>query len=173
MALKRPNIHVNGGTWSSLIFFGLCDALKPVLFFLDAIPLVGLPVGYVFSTVLCIFEMTGGGLWLLLSGFFADDVVGMQNVLWYWSLFAANLIPVVDDLPFTAPAIFYRIITTKKADTKAMKKYEHAKKAEHEHHKAQQEHKKQRAASAAQNANMNRQQALNASIEAANDNHRN
>jgi hypothetical protein len=173
MALKRPNIHVNGGTWSSLIFFGLCDALKPVLFFLDAIPLVGIPVSYVFSIVLNVFEMTGGGLWLLLTGFFADDVVGMQNVLWYWTLFAANIVPVVDDLPFTTPVIFYRIITTKKVDEKAMKKYEHSKKAEQAKHKAEQEHKKQRAVYAAQNANMNRQQALNASIEAANDNHRN
>ncbi len=174
MALKKPNIHVGPGTWSSLAFFGPLDFLKFLSFFIDFIPVVGLPLGYFFTLGVCIFQMAGGAIWLILSGFLTlDDAVGMENFTWYWSLVAVSLIPVVDDMPYTTTIIFYRILATSRADAKAMKHYEHQLKKEQEHKKQEQEHKKQRAFVAVQNANNNRQQALNTSIKVANDNHSN
>lgn len=164
MALTKPKIHAGKGTWSSLFLFGISDSIKPFLFLLDAIPFVGVPISVLISIGLSLFEMIGGGFWLLLSGFFGNDTVGTENALWFWALFTVNLVPVIDDVPFTTPAIFYRILQTSKADKIAMKEYEHKLKKEQARLKQDRNTKMQRAAAAAQNAENNRQQAMAISL---------
>jgi hypothetical protein len=83
-----------------------------LLFVMNALPAIGTVLDAVGSFIISIFEIVVvfGGLWFI--GLYKGKRQ-MSDTLLTLGISAADLIPIVDDIPFTTPTVFFMIMKNK------------------------------------------------------------
>jgi hypothetical protein len=158
-------------TVAAIFFVGIAvifDGIKIVLFFIDSIPVVGAPIGFLGSWVVSAFEFICITVGLYIAGAYRGKNA-TTNALWTMVVGVIDMIPILDDFPSTTIAVVM-IIARSRFNDKIEAEENARKRAATEKHKKEQEVKRHAASSAQQRANQVRPQALAISIAAANDN---
>jgi hypothetical protein len=156
------------------LFVGLAvifDGLKILLLFVDAIPFIGAPIGFLGSWVVSFFEFIFITVGLYIAGAYKGKNASV-NALITMAVGAIDFVPLLDDFPFTTGEVIIIIVRSRMNDVfehkEALKKYEDQQKAERD-----QEERQQKAQEVAIRVDAQRQQAMAASLASvANDNAR-
>jgi hypothetical protein len=162
------------GNLAAGLFIGLAilfDSLKIILLFVDAIPLIGAPIGFLGSWVISFFEFISITLGLYIAGAYKGKNSAVSGLITV-ALGTIDFVPLLDDFPFTTGGVITIITRSRFNDAAeykiAVAKYKAEQKAEEE-----QRERESRAIEAQSRAAAQRQQAMAASLASvANDNAR-
>ena len=135
----------------------LFDAIKAVLFFVDAVPIVGIPLSFMLSELIGLIEtpLIFGGLWFVGAYRGKSSNPALVTI----ATAVVDLVPIINDFPATTGAVIAIIMQSRANDLLEHKEHA-AKHALEEKHKKEQAAKQRAAQQAAQRAQMNSQQAL-------------
>ncbi len=172
--ISAPVKKTTVGNLPAGVFIGLAvvfDALKIFLLFVDAIPFVGAPIGFIGSWIISFLEFISITLGLYIAGAYKGKSSSV-NALLTMALGAIDFVPLLDDFPFTTGEVITIIVRSRLADKweykEAVKKYKAQLKAEKDR-----KEREARAAEAEARARTQREKAMAASLASvANDNAR-
>lgn len=102
--------RVSPFAWLFFIVALVCDLAKGAVFFVQLIPAVGIPLSVVLSFYISVVEVVVvfGGLWMV--GIYKSPKNSNAYFLLTLGVSAADLVPEIDDFPFTTPTVFYMIV---------------------------------------------------------------
>jgi hypothetical protein len=164
MALKLRNTQRIGDVKALAIISVavICDALKILLFFINAIPLVGTALDAIVSFFVSIIEVIIDFGTLGFSGAYTGPG-STTNLLFTMAATVIDFVPIIDDLPITTLSVLFIIWNSRKTDKKQNDAAAKVAASTKHTNQVQYEIRERAAQNAVANANAMRQQAMDVS----------
>ncbi len=107
--------RVSPWAWFYASIAGVLDAAKFLLFFLNGFVGAGTAIDVVGSFIISVIEITVvfGGLWFI--GLYKGKR-STENALVTMAVSSMDLMPIIDDIPFTTPTVLFMIMRAKRAN---------------------------------------------------------
>jgi hypothetical protein len=173
MANQPPEKKKTVSDLAAGVYIGLAvifDALKILLLFVDGIPFVGAPIGILGAWVVSALEFLTITFGLFISGAYKGKSSAVNGLI-TMAVGAIDFVPILDDFPWTTLATINIIMRSRANDKKEYEENQKRYAAQSKAQQNQQAQLQQNAANAAQNADAQRKQAMQDSLnKVANDN---